>query len=316
MFPAEHGITVLSARTTCVAALRSHALSADPGGGTEQANLLFMDGTEHTRLRAVIRRIIARLEPLPAPLRRHIEDLVAALGTRPEFDLVADFAKPVAGAVAAATLGTERLPEADLGAVTANLDVWFGKAGGAETAALRLAMFFARHQGHGLLRDALENGEISEDEYLVSPVMLAHAAYENSLNFLAVAGLRLASEPQLAAILLEQPAATVRRLAHEIAPVRFVFRRATDRVELSGHTILAGQTVAIRLGPDTAASGLAFGLGSHACPGAKVAVAEAEVALTALAQVLHHEHSVGTSRAKAHPVFHGLEQAVVTSPGG
>jgi cytochrome P450 len=257
VFPAEHGITVLSARATCVAALRSCALSSDPGVGVgvEQANLLFMDGTEHARLRAVIRPIIARLEPLPAPLQRYIEDFVAELGSRPEFDLVADFARPVASAFAAAILDTERLPEADLEAVTANLDVWFGTAGEAETPALRLAMFFARDQGHSLLREALEKGEISEDEYLVSPVMLAHAAYENSLNFLALAGLRLTSEPELAAFLLEQPAATVRRLAHEIAPARFVFRRATDRVELPGHIIPAGQTVAIQLGPDTDSRG-------------------------------------------------------------
>lgn len=284
----EHDHTVLSARAACLAALRSAALSSNPG--SEQANLLFMDGPEHARLRAVVRRMIARLEPLPDSLRNRIEEVVGALGA--EFDLVADFARPVAATVTSEVLGVE-LPAsvlADIEAVTANLGVWFGEGGAADTAALRLAMFFAR-------AGVLSGFDVTEDERLVTPVMLAHAAFENSMNFLALAGLRMVTERQ------EVPA---RRLAEEISPARLVYRRAIEDVELPGHVVQAGATVAIRL-----EDGLPFGFGPHACPGSGVALAEAEVALAALARVLGPGHYLREVRAKSHPVFHGVERAIV-----
>jgi hypothetical protein len=198
--------------------LRSDALSSNPG--SEQANLLFMDGPEHTRLRAVVRRMVASLEPLPDSLRDRIDEIVGALGV--EFDLVADFARPIAATVTSELLGVE-LPAsalADIEAVTANLDVWFGEGGAADTAALRLAMFFARA---GVMTGF---DDIIEDERLVTPVMLAHAAFENSKNFLALAGLRTVTERQ------EVP---VRRLAEEISPARLAYRKAVADVELPGH---------------------------------------------------------------------------------
>jgi cytochrome P450 len=286
----EHDHTVLSARAACLAALRSDALSSNPG--SEQANLLFMDGPEHARLRAVVRRMVASLEPLPDSLRDRIDEIVGALGM--EFDLVADFARPIAATVTSELLGVE-LPAsalADIEAVTANLDVWFGEGGAADTAALRLAMFFARA---GVMTGF---DDITEDERLVTPVMLAHAAFENSRNFLALAGLRMVTERQ------EVP---VRRLAEEISPARLAYRKAVADVELPGHVISAGATVAIRLD-----DGLPFGFGRHACPGSGVALAEAEVALSALARVLGPDHCLRDVRAKSHPVFHGLERAIVT----
>jgi hypothetical protein len=47
--------------------------------------------------------------------------------------------------------------------------VWFGTGGGADTAAQRLAMFFARADtkpggGIAMLREALAAGEMSEEE--------------------------------------------------------------------------------------------------------------------------------------------------------
>ncbi|NBH03698.1 cytochrome P450, partial [Amycolatopsis sp. SID8362] len=97
----EHGIRVVTGRDASARALRSPDLTSDPGGGSP--SVLLRDGESHTRLRGVLREIIARLEPLPAPVLAGIEAVVAGLG--PEFDLVRDFARPVAGAVTAAVLG-------------------------------------------------------------------------------------------------------------------------------------------------------------------------------------------------------------------
>ena len=297
------GITVLEGREECARALRDPSLTSDPGVGS--ASVLLMDGPSHTRVRSVVREIIAGLEPLPDAVRREIEDLVGELGG--SFDLVADFARPVAGAVAGALLGVA-LDDVFLGhleATAANLDVWSGASPdkAAQASAFRLAVQLSRAEaapGSGLaaLRAARAAGRITEDELLLNPVVLAHAAYENSLNFLAVAGLELASDPELA-VSLRSGAGLVRQLAAQICPARYVLRSGREGA------------VAISL-----AGGLPFGLGRHACPGSGVALAEGEVALRALAEVLAGGCRVEEVRWKPHPVFHGLAQATVTRADG
>jgi cytochrome P450 len=136
------------------------------------------------------------------------------------------------------------------------------------------------------LRAAHAAGRLDDDELALNPVVLAHAAYENSLNFLACAGLELASSAS---------PMRVRELVTSICPARFVLRFGPDG------------PVAISL-----AEGLPFGLGRHACPGSGVALAEGDVALGALAKVLAGGCRVEDVRWKTHPVFHGLERATVT----
>ncbi|UOX86569.1 cytochrome P450 [Amycolatopsis sp. FBCC-B4732] len=286
----EHGIGVVTGRDASARALRSPDLTSDPGGGSP--SVLLRDGEGHTRLRGVLREIIAGLEPLPAPVLAGIEAVVAGLG--PAFDLVRDFARPVAGAVTSAVLG---IPLDDafldrLEATTANLDVFGGTDRAGQAAAFRLAVQLSRTPagpgGLTALREAHADGRLDEDELTFTPVVLAHAAYENSLNFLACAGLALAtSGPR-----------SVRELVTEICPARYVLRFGADG------------PVAVSL-----ADGLPFGLGRHACPGSGVALAEGEVALGALAKVLAPGCDVTDVAWKTHPVFHGLASARVVVSG-
>ncbi|RSM50223.1 cytochrome P450 [Amycolatopsis balhimycina DSM 5908] len=300
---------VLDARADRTAVLRDPRLSSSPDTSVP-ANLLFMDGEEHRRLREVVKEVIALTEPLPAEVGAGIEEIVSGLADRAEFDLVADFGLPVAALVAAAVLGAGPFDDRFLAALsetTANLNVWSGEASPAgDVAALRVAMFFlkapaAEGGGLALLRRACAEGRISEDELMVTPVMLAHAAYENSMNFLAVAGLGMVTTPGRC-----PGAAEVRGLVQEIAPTRYAARRATGECVIAGRPLEPGAKVAIPLG-----DGLAFGLGRHACPGSRVAVAEGEIALRALARVLTPDHTVTEVAWKAHPVFHGLASAQV-----
>ncbi|MGW3998767.1 cytochrome P450 [Amycolatopsis sp. NPDC004772] len=286
----RHGIAVVSGRDACARALRSPELTSDPGGGSP--SVLLRDGEEHTRVRAVLREIIAGLEPFPASLRTSIETVVAGLG--PVFDLVRDFARPVAGLVTSAVLGVE-LDDVfldHLEATTANLDVFGGVDRAGQASAFRLAVQLSRTEagpgGLTALREARAAGRLDEDELTINAVVLAHAAYENSLNFLACAGLELAaSGPR-----------TVRELVTAICPARYVLRFGPDG------------PVAIAL-----TDGLPFGLGRHACPGSGMAVAEGEIALTALAKLLGGGCRVGAVRWKTHPVFHGLASAQVLVSG-
>lgn len=294
-----------------VKALRDRELSSNPGGAAaETPNLLLMDGDAHRRLRTVVKEVIALVEPLPADLVTDLRSTVRPLKSLRRFDLVSDFARPVAARVTAAVLGTvEPLGEkllTNLSETAANLDVWSGAPAGADTAALRVAMFFLKATaveggGLALLREAHEAGRITEDELMITPVMLAHAAYENSMNFLALAGLELLRRPDLVD--------DVRGLIHEIAPTRFAARRVIAPFSLSGKDFTTGDKLAIPLGPEAE---LAFGLGRHTCPGSRIAVAEGEVALRTLAEVLTPDHVAEDVRYKTHAVFHGLERAIVT----
>jgi cytochrome P450 len=277
-----------------------------------------MDGPEHTRMRAVLRETIMALEPFPDAVRAGIDDVVAGLG--PEFDLVADFARPVAAEVTGTLLGTA-LDASFLGhleAVTGNLDVWLkGTADkAAQTSALRVAMLLRRStptpgRGLWLLRAARDAGRITDEELVLTPVALAHAAYENSLNLLALAGLALARDPALAGRFRATADTTplVRELTARIRPARFVMRRTTEPVDLPGVTLAPGTRVAVSLGEPSA--GLPFGLGPHACPGSSVAIAEADIALCALARVLAGGCTVSDVHEKSHLAFHGLASATV-----
>jgi len=208
---------------------------------------------------------------------------------------VRDFARPVAGLVTSAVLGVslDAVFLDHLEATTANLDVFGGVDRAGQASAFRLAVQLGRTVtgpgGLTALREARAAGRLDEDELMINAVVLAHAAYENSLNFLACAGLELATSGPRA----------VRELVTAICPARYVLRFGPDG------------PVAIPL-----TDGLPFGLGRHACPGSGVAVAEGEIALTALAKILGGGCRVGEVRWKTHPVFHGLEKAVVTLASG
>ncbi|GAB3153050.1 cytochrome P450 [Amycolatopsis stemonae] len=287
----RHGIGVVSGRDACARALRSPELTSDPGIGSP--SVLLRDGDGHARVRGVLRDIIAGLEPLPGPVVAGIEAVVAGLGS--SFDLVRDFARPVAGAVTSAVLG---VPLDDvfldhLERTTANLDVFGGTDRAGQASAFRLAVQLSRTPagpgGLTELRAAHAAGRLDDDELVLNPVVLAHAAYENSLNFLACAGLELATSPA---------PRSVRELVTSICPARYVLRFGPDG------------PLAVSL-----ADGLPFGLGRHACPGSGVALAEGEIALAALAKVLGGGCRVDEVRWKTHPVFHGLVSARVVVSG-
>ncbi|WP_410668531.1 cytochrome P450 [Amycolatopsis sp. cmx-4-68] len=286
----RHGIGVVQGRDAGARALRSPGLTSDFGGGSP--SVLLRDGDDHARVRGVLREIIAELEPFPDSLRADVEAVVAGLG--PSFDLVRGFARPVAGLVTSAVLGValDDVFLDHLEATTANLDVFGGTDRAGQASAFRLSVQLSRAPagpgGLTALRAAHAAGRLDDDELALNPVVLAHAAYENSLNFLACAGLELAtSGPR-----------SVRELVTAICPARYVLRTGPDG------------PVAISL-----ADGLPFGLGPHACPGSGVALAEGEIALGALAKLLAGGCEVTEVEWKTHPVFHGLAKAVVTVSG-
>lgn len=312
--------TTFTTKEACVHALRLPQLSSNPGGVMAgSANLLFMDGPAHTRLRAVVRDVIGRLDPLPQPILDKIATIVDGLRDRTELDLVADFGRPVAAVIAAAMMDVEQELTYDLldllSATAANLDVWLNGTTPAGSAMHRVIRFYLKAKpipggGLDMLRNAAKAGTITEDELLVTPVMLTHAAYENSMNFMATAALRIIASPELAAQFTAGTGLpqTVRNLVNDICPTRHVMRRATEPTEIGGTSLRAEEGVAISIGPP---GGLAFGTGAHSCPGIQIALGEARFALARLAPLLASGWQAVDVAEKDHFAFHGLTRALI-----
>ena len=311
---------VLHSKKECHRALRDRTLSSNPGGyWSASANLLMMDGPRHDTVRAEVRKIIARLDPLPGAVLEEIAAVVRPLRDRATIDLVDDFAKRVSSTVVQALMGL-REPLSDelldtISRTAANLDVWTTGSAPENPSMFEVVRFFMRAEavesgGLALLRAAAAQGRLTEEEFLVTPVVLAHAAYENSMNLLAVGGLRVATDPEERRRTAGSADGVreVGRTVNDVCPTRYVIRRATSDVVLDGRLVRAGERLAVPLdGPVE----LPFGTGRHACPGARLALAEVAFGLRTLAEVISGDWAPVEIAWKDHPIFHGLRRAVV-----
>jgi cytochrome P450 len=104
----------------------------------------------------------------------------------------------------------------------------------------------------------------------------------------------------------------VRELVNDICPTQYTMRRATTDVRIGGQPIDEGELIAIPLGQP---NGLPFGAGRHSCPGMRIALAEAEFALGRFGELMAADWSPSDVVWKEHPVFHGLERAIITRSG-
>jgi cytochrome P450 len=311
---------VLRSKKECHRALRDQTLSSNPGGyWSASANLLMMDGPRHYTVRGEVRKIIAKLDPLPAAVLEEIAAVVRSLRDRSTIDLVGDFAKRISSAVVQALMGlreplTDELLET-ISRTAANLDIWTTGSAPENLSMFEVVRFFMQAEsvesgGLTLLREAAAQGRITEEEFLVTPVVLAHAAYENSMNLLAVGGLRIATDTAERRRMAESADGVreVGRTVNDVCPTRYVIRRATSDVRIHGRLVQAGERLAVPLdGPVE----LPFGTGPHACPGARLALAEVAFGLRTLAQVISGEWTPVEIEWKDHPIFHGLRTAVV-----
>lgn len=315
--PFEH---VLRSKRECLRVLRDQTLSSNPGGDSStSANLLMMDDPRHAVLRDEVKQVIATIDPLPGWVLDEIADVVDTLRGRSRFDLVADFGKRVSAIVVGAVLGLREPLSGELletiSRTAENLDVWTTSSMPATLPMFEMVRFFMRADsvesgGLSLLRVAARHRRITEEELLVTPVVLAHAAYENSMNLLAVAGLRVVTEPEMRRKVAESMDGVreIRRIVNDICPTRYVIRRATSDMRIPGRFVRANERVAVPLDKPV---GLPFGTGRHTCPGGKIALAEAAFGLRMLAQRIHGEWAPIEIEWKDHPIFHGLRKAVV-----
>ncbi len=305
----------------CRRALVLPQLESHIGNGNlrqNDANLLFLDGDVHRRLRALINRILPHWRSAAASSNAFIAGLVAELPERGRVDLVNDFAVPIAEDMTYFILGLRRGEDAGLAGRLLTMSAQFDPAFSPNDVAaalavgrevlneLRVAVRDGTCDPRGclaLLDAARRAGELSVREQLASSVMLAHASFQNTANLLSFAACEAMTNAALAETMTGANRDAQRRCVDEVlrlgAPVRFLIRRAASDLTLGSLDIHESDLVSpfvhdanrdeavfdhadrFDLGRDGPMH-LSFGAGPHKCLGAAIARNETSSAMRSL----------------------------------
>jgi 6-deoxyerythronolide B hydroxylase len=280
--------------------------------------LPFLDPPDHTRLRRLINKVFtpARVERLRPSVQQITDELLDAMATRNEGDLVRDFAFPLPVSVIMRLVGVPAERGADF-------HRWAGlfATGDPEKmplvpAAMAEMLTFAaslveqrRAQPEDDLLSAMvaadEGGRTMTSEEAAAMVFaLVAAGHETTLNLIGNGMLTLLDNPPMTAALRREPSrvdGVVEELLRVDAPAKMTaFRYVVEDVELAGTRMRAGDVVAVLLAaanqdprrfpggacphvaPEAGNPHLAFGAGVHFCVGAPLARLEAQIAFRSL----------------------------------
>ena len=299
----------------------SHRAGSEPI--TDGRHMGIADPPDHRRLRGVIARVFT-----PAALRQHrgtITDLadqvIAALPAHT--DLVTDFAAVLPLRVMFTLLGIRTEHHGELIADLTRVSELSGRGDEAAGAMRRVrdrldaeTRHRDRHRADDVLSAlaaAVDAGNITAAERDSTVLLLVGAGHETTVNLLAVSLYWLLREPQrlrrLADHLDTVPTAVAELVRHDPIAVHSTGRYTTERVDLAGTTIPAGELVLVNLAavnrdpegiaePDRLmldrepVAHHAFGHGPHICLGKWLTLMETEIAITRL--LAHHRDIMPT----------------------
>lgn len=279
-------------------------------------SLMNYEPPEHTRIRrlataAFTERSVARYRPVAGEIAAELLD-----GLTGTLDLMTAFAQPFPLAVLGEVFGIPRADQAMLFEWVSGL---FNRRSGdeeaAEAAITNIEAYLGEQLKHrrrhptddalSLIQQAWQaDGGVAEDELLSLCGMLLLAGSNSTAQMIGICAVGLMTHRDLRTRLHEDPSmvpAAVQELLRWDTPGPFSTPRwAKADIDLAGTTIPAGSRVILSfLGanrdprchprPDELdldrpkeARNLAFGLGSHFCPGRSLAVLELEVAVSEL----------------------------------
>ena len=285
---------------------------------------LFLGEPLHGAWRPLLRAVLstARVAALEPWIERRIAQLVGNASLE-QLDVVADIARPLPFEVMAHLFG---LPPHDLPEIRSWSDAYTRIVTGFAPSdhvqeyecvdrflayiLRRIHMSRSKPGNDGLsilVGRADKLGIFSDVDIAANLIMLVSAAHQTTTGFIAGAVLETLN-PSFGP--LPVPPASeegVEELLARVSPSRFVGRMAAEDTELGSRQLQAGQSVLVLLGAINwhelaksrsarAGSNVAFGLGRHHCPGARLARLEGRLVLeklfTAERRPVLHEQSV------------------------
>lgn len=279
------------------------------------ANMLFTDGSAHSRLRNAVRDLFGRnfITGLTDGVDTITADIIDAIPDGEPFDAMADIALPLPVAVIGAWLGLDpeqcaALREYSpaiirlLGGFTDEhaLEEGLSASAGLIADFLPAAADRRAHPRDDLLSYLAANRDLSLDEVTITAILIAVAGHETTANLLGAGLIRLLT-PDLnghlpADTFDTDDSSSYTELLRLDAPVQATARTATTDHQIDGTTIDEGSPVVLCLAaanrdphvypdPDQFRPGrtgpppLTFGHGAHYCLGAALARLETAAAL-------------------------------------
>jgi cytochrome P450 len=303
--------------------------------------LLEADPPGHNRARRATARVLSprTIEGLRPDFEQAAEATVSALVARGAFDGVTDLAQAYPLRVFPDAVGLSRDGRENLLAYGGMVFNAFGPRNRlfdeSMAAAEPVRAWIADHCQRGALApgglgaglyEAVDAGEITDEEAALLVRSLLSAGIDTTRNALALALLALAIWPDQWVALRDDPG--LARAAFEEtlrygSPVQTFFRTTTRDVEIEGTTIPDGSKVLLFLGaanrdprhwPDAdrfditrrALGHVGFGTGIHACVGAVIARLQGEILLTALARQVRSLELTGPAEPLLNNTLRGL----------
>jgi cytochrome P450 len=302
--------------------------SYDGAPGAPRPSLVTSDPPVHTGLRNVLNRGFTprQISAWKPEVENIVGDCVATMRAKKTFDVVADLTNPMPVIVIANVLGVDPARYADFRkwatVITMGMNGskrHLGFVGsGAAAASAEMSKYLAEiierktsDSGNDLISvlvRAKEGDVLTTQEAIIFANLLLFAGSETTTNLIGNAICALLKQPQTLARVqdnLELIAPAIEETLRWDPPVHYLFRRATQDVEVAGTVIPNGAIVTVLLGSanrDETACGsdaaefkldrkmsnahLAFGFGAHFCLGAALARMEATTALQRIIPML------------------------------
>ena len=330
----ERGLWLVSRHAEVDAVLRDRRLGRvfvpreprdrfEPWNLVNELSMLELEPPDHTRLRRLVSSSFTprRVESLRPAVTRIVDDLLDSAAEQGSVDLVDALAEPLPVEVIAELLGIPRADRPLLrpwsNAITALYEPLHDEA--TAEAAIRAASEFTAYLREqvadrrarptedllsGLVEASDEGERLTEDEVVVTAILLLNAGHEASVNVAANGTVALLRNPdQLERLRAEPDLVTpaVEELIRYDTPLSVFDRVAFEPVEVAGQTIQPGERVGLLLGaanrdaeafdrPDRLEisrhpnNHVGFGAGIHFCLGAPLARLELRIAFARLVE--------------------------------
>jgi len=274
---------------------------------------------DHVRFQKLLKRYFtpAMVDRLRPRVREFTTELLDAVASKGEMDVVRDLAYPLPANVIAEMLGMPVSDREQLQAWSRDIRAVFGNG---DVQQLRVAQrsilemedylrVIAADRRRAPREDVLSTfmaaeaeGIVTEDEAVANCVLLLFAGHETTANLIANGLVLLFENPGQMARLRESPdlmPLAVEEMLRCDGPAGVIGRVTTEQVELAGHPVPAGQHVYLALmaanrdpavfpDPDVFDIGrersrvLSFGMGTYYCLGAALARMETDECLRIL----------------------------------